>query len=502
MSYQNPLIIQNNPGGNIGVAANKAATSIQDAILFNMEKQEKKQEEIAKKQAIDDANAIAAAKESSTEAAAERKAFNANEYSSIGIGAWERASEDKFKYNQIVANVNATREERLAAQNAINSENTFQQNQVGALAYLSEDRQEYMELKTKGNVYSTGGLNGAYVKFLEGDPNVKLTGKRVGNDWVNTLTYDGKSYELPTDKIKDGSFEAFALTPDLYEGVDNQAKEINAARNKREEGMREFTDNDLSGITEAVNVNIQKATANFDSYLKMDPMKAKAVLANSVYPELSEADIKKKMKELQAGGLKGATAQIEVREEMKRDIEYKWGMNTGVFRNDKNEFEVMKPEELVNTKSSGGKENEKDIADRTFKSMINREVINNSLVDDKESFVEAFKHSLPYPNAIGKTPVVETIETDGGFEIVLDAKSATGGEPTGEAVETGDVNTINLENFKDQGPSEVKRKFKFDYSNPGHMKTYLEITGYTKGMRPSAILAQAKALALKYKNSK
>ncbi len=345
MSYQNPLIIQNNPGGNIGQAANKAATSIQDAILFNMAKQEKKQEEIAKKQAIDDANAIAAAKESSTEEADARKALNANEYSAGGMRDFGLSSEAKYAANQIVSNVNATREERLAAQERINAENTFQQNQVGALAYFSEDKAELATLRKKGNVYSMEGLGNVYVRFLDGDPNVKLSGKRVGNDWVNTLTEDGVTYELPTDKIKDGSFEAFALTPDLYDGVDAQAKEINAARNKREKGMREFTSNDLSGITEAVNVNIDKAAANFDSYLKMDPIKARAVLSNSVYPEKTQKDIDLLMNDLQAGGIKGATAQIKVREELKKDIEYKWGMNTGVFRNDNGEFEVMKQEE-------------------------------------------------------------------------------------------------------------------------------------------------------------
>ena len=112
MSYQNPLIIQNNPGGNIGQAANQAATSIQDAILFNMAKQEKKQEEIAKKQAIDDANAIAAAKESSTEDAEARKALAANEYSAGGMDAYGKSSEEKYRMNQVVADVNATREDR------------------------------------------------------------------------------------------------------------------------------------------------------------------------------------------------------------------------------------------------------------------------------------------------------------------------------------------------------------------------------------------------------
>ena len=354
MSYRNPLIIQNNPGGNIGEAANKAATSIQDAILFNMAKQEKKQEEIARKQAIDDANAIAAAKESSTEEADARKALNANEYSAEGMDAFNLSSKTKFDANQIVSNVNATREDRLAAQNAINAENTFQQNQVGALAYFSEDKAELADLRTKGNVYSMKGLGDVYVRFLDGDPNVKLSGKRVGNNWVNTLTENGVTYELPTDKIKDGSFEAFALTPDLYDGVDAQAKEINAARNKREKGMREFTPNDLSGITEAVNVNIDKAAANFDSYLKMDPIKARAVLSNSVYPEKTKKDIDLLMDDLQAGGIKGATAQIKVREELKKDIEYKWGMNTGVFRNDNGEFEVMKQETEFSNPASGG----------------------------------------------------------------------------------------------------------------------------------------------------
>jgi len=198
------------------------------------------------------------------------------------------------------------------------------------------------------------GLGDVYVRFLDGDPNVKLSGKRAGNNWVNTLTENGVTYELPTDKIKDGSFEAFALTPDLYDGVDAQAKEINAARNKREKGMREFTPNDLSGITEAVNVNIDKAAANFDSYLKMDPIKARAVLSNSVYPEKTKKDIDLLMDDLQAGGIKGATAQIKVREELKKDIEYKWGMNTGVFRNDNGEFEVIKQETEFSNPASGG----------------------------------------------------------------------------------------------------------------------------------------------------
>lgn len=363
MSYQNPLIIQNNPGGNIGEAANKAATSIQDAILFNMAKQEKKQEEIAKKQAIDDANAIAAAKESSTEEADARKTLAANEYSAGGMDAFNQSSTLKFDANQIVSNVNATREDRLAAQEKINAENTFQQNQVGALAYFSEDKTELATLREKGNVYfDDKGLAGAYVRFLDGNPNVKLSGKRVGDDWVNTLTEDGVTYELPTDKIKDGSFKAFALTPDLYDGVDAQAKEINAARNKREKGMQEFTPNDLSGITEAVNVNIDKAKANFSSYLEVDPIKARAVLSNSIFPGETKK-INDLMDALQSGDAnkngdgRYDKAIAEVNAEMTKDIEYKWGMSTGVFRNDKGEFEVMKPEEesdLSNNPARGG----------------------------------------------------------------------------------------------------------------------------------------------------
>jgi hypothetical protein len=366
MSYQNPLIIQNNPGGNIGAAANQAAASIQDAILFNMAKQEKKQEEIARKQAIDDANAIAAAKESSTEDADARKALAANEYSAGGMAAYEKSSEEKYRMNQVAADVNATREDRLAAQDAINAENTFQQNQVGALAYFSEDKTELATLRAEGNVYfDENSLQGAYVRFLDGNPNVKLSGKRVGNDWVNTLTEDGVTYELPTDKIKDGSFKAFALTPDLYDGVDAQSKEINAARNKREKGMQEFTPNDLSGIKEAVDVNVSKAKANFGSYLEMDPIKARAVLTNSIFPEKTKEQIDTLMNDLTSGDAtkdgdgKYDKALDEVNAEMAKDIEYKWGMNTGVFRNGKGEFEVMKPEEKVkysNPASGGTKE--------------------------------------------------------------------------------------------------------------------------------------------------
>jgi hypothetical protein len=411
MSYQNPLIIQNNPGGNIGAAANQAAASIQDAILSNMAKQEKKQEEIARKQAIDDANAIAAAKESSTEEADARKALAANEYSAGGMGAFGDSSDIKYKMNQIVTNVNATREDRLAAQDAINAENTFQQNQVGALAYFSEDKTELATLRAEGNVYfDDKGLQGAYVRFLDGNPNVKLSGKRVGNDWVNTLTEGGVTYELPTDKIKDGSFKAFALTPDLYDGVDAQSKEINAARNKREKGMQEFTPNDLSGITEAVNVNVEKAKANFGSYLEVDPIKARAVLTNSIFPEKTKEEIDTLMNNLTSGDATGDPekpgkyddAIKEVNTEMTKDIEYKWGMNTGVFRNGEGKFEVMKPEEEVkfsNPASGGTKEwtLKTEIDDLKYKAgVVNKdnflEVLN--IKEAKGRFIKGTKYDM------------------------------------------------------------------------------------------------------------
>jgi len=383
-----------------------------------MAKQEKKQEEIARKQAIDDANAIAAAKESSTEEADARKALAANEYSVGGMDAFNLSSGEKFKYNQIVANVNATREERLAAQEKINAENTFQQNQIGALAYFSEDKTELATLREKGNVYfDDKSLQGAYVRFLDGNPNVKLSGKRVGNDWVNTLTENGVTYELPTDKIKDGSFKAFALTPDLYEGIDAQAKEINAARNKREKGMQEFTPNDLSGIKEAVNVNIQKATANFSSYLEADPIKAKAILANTIYPNLKPDKIEEIFNGLTAGGEDGVKAFGVVAEELKKDIEYKWGMNTGVFRNDKDEFEVMKPEEPVNTKSSGGSTAKYAQDDNTL--------IANSLslnpekypIENEETFYAAFASKYPVPQVYNGNEVIDLVSKPGGFVI-------------------------------------------------------------------------------------
>ena len=491
MSYQNPLIIQNNPGGNIGEAANKAATSIQDAILFNMAKQEKKQEEIAKKQAIDDANAIAAAKESSTEEADARKALAANEYSAGGMGAFSQSSALKFDANQIVSNVNATREDRLAAQEKINAENTFQQNQVGALAYFSEDKTELATLRTKGNVYSMEGVGGAYVRFLDGDPNVKLSGKRVGNDWVNTLTYDGKSYELPTDKIKDGSFEAFALTPDLYDGIDAQAKEINAARNKREKGMQEFTPNDLSGITEAVNVNIQKATANFDSYLKMDPMKAKAILANTVYPEKKPEDIEIIFNGLTAGGKAGVEAFKVVEEELKKDIEYKWGMNTGVFRNDKDEFEVMKPEEPGDTKSSVKKENKYETADRKITTQIVNNIINDPDVDDKNSFAGAFFEQFPQPTKIDGSNIISLDQNDTGF-VVKFAKLI----PNPNVSESsGD---IDMSNFRQDSSAKVNATKQYDFSNSTEMGEWIELTG-GGDMSKAARKAAAEKIVAHYK---
>jgi hypothetical protein len=458
MSYQNPLIIQNNPGGNIGEAANKAATSIQDAILFNMAKQEKKQEEIAKKQAIDDANAIAAAKESSTEEADARKALAANEYSAGGMVAFGDSSDIKYKMNQIVTNVNATREDRLAAQDAINAENTFQQNQVGALAYFSEDKTELATLRAKGNVYfDDKGLQGAYVRFLDGNPNVKLSGKRVGNDWVNTLTEGGVTYELPTDKIKDGSFKAFALTPDLYDGVDAQSKEINAARNKREKGMQEFTPNDLSGIKEAVNVNVEKAKANFGSYLEMDPIKARAVLTNSIFPEKTKEQIDTLMNNLTSGDATGDPenpgkydkALDEVNAEMTKDIEYKWGMNTGVFRNGKGEFEVMKPEEEVkysNPASGGTKEwtletEKKDLIKKT--KLVNK---NNYLeiLNLKNGIVEQDKTKWDLKTTInGKNVTISKVDPNDKvdqFSIDADGKKTLIGEAPVEV----QLSTYNL----------------------------------------------------------
>ena len=467
MSYQNPLIIQNNPGGNIGQAANQAAASIQDAILSNMAKQEKKQEEIARKQAIDDANAIAAAKESSTEDAEARKALAANEYSAGGMDAYGKSSEEKYRMNQVVADVNATREDRLAAQDAINAENTFQQNQVGSLAYFSEDKAELATLRAKGNVYSTEGLGGVYVRFLDGNPNVKLSGKRVGNDWVNTLTEDGVTYELPTDKIKDGSFSAFALTPDLYEGIDAQSKEINAARSKREKGMQEFTPNDLAGITEAVNVNIQKATANFDSYLKMDPVKAKAILATTVYPEKKPDEIEKIFNELTAGGEDGAKAFKVVEEELKKDIEYKWGMNTGVFRNENSQFEVMKPEEPVNTKSSGGKENKYEKADRTITTRIVNNIINDPDVDDKNSFAGAFFEEFPQPTRIEGSNIINLEQTDTGFVVTLTKliPNPNVSESSGE---------IDMSNFRQDSSEKVNVTKEYDFSNSTEMSEWIE----------------------------
>jgi hypothetical protein len=441
MSYQNPLIIQNNPGGNIGQAANQAAASIQDAILSNMAKQEKKQEEIARKQAIDDANAIAAAKESSTEDAEARKALAANEYSAGGMDAYGKSSEEKYRMNQVVADVNATREDRLAAQDAINAENTFQQNQVGSLAYFSEDKAELATLRAKGNVYSTEGLGGVYVRFLDGNPNVKLSGKRVGNDWVNTLTEDGVTYELPTDKIKDGSFSAFALTPDLYEGIDAQSKEINAARNKREKGMQEFTPNDLSGITEAVNVNVEKAKANFGSYLEVDPIKARAVLTNSIFPEKTKEEIDTLMNNLTSGDATGDPekpgkydiAIKEVNAEMTKDIEYKWGMNTGVFRNENSQFEVMKPEEPVNTKSSGGsKESKADEANRLLVN-VSKTLDPSETPMTPKQFPVVFEELYPNPQEYKGNEVTGRKDVDGGFRLITKVKKEASLKPVGDA---------------------------------------------------------------------
>ena len=497
MSYQNPLIIQNNPGGNIGEAANKAATSIQDAILFNMAKQEKKQEEIAKQQAIDDANSIAAAKESSTEEADARKTLAANEYSAGGMDAFSQSSTLKFDANQIVSNVNATREDRLAAQEKINAENTFQQNQVGALAYFSEDKTELATLRAEGNVYfDDEGLAGAYVRFLDGNPNVKLSGKRVGNDWVNTLTENGVTYELPTDKIKDGSFKAFALTPDLYAGVDAQAKEINAARNKREKGMQEFTPNDLSGITEAVNVNVEKAKANFSSYLEVDPIKARAVLTNSIFPGETEK-INALMDALQSGDAnkdgdgRYDNAIKEVNAEMKKDIEYKWGMNTGVFRNDKGEFEVIKPEEPGDTKSSGKKESKYEKADRKITAQIVNNIINDPDVDDKNSFAGAFFEQFPQPTKIDGSNIISLDQNDTGF-VVKFAKlipNPNVSESSGE---------IDMSNFRQDSSEKVNVTKQYDFSNSTEMSEWIALTG-GGDMSKAARKAAAEKIVAYYK---
>ena len=512
MSYQNPLIIQNKPYESLGQAANQAAASIQDAILTRMADQERKAKEEAAAKREADALAVEQVKISGEEANLAKKNLEAVAYANTAEKFFTKSSTDKSIDMQRAANMDLDVQERIAAQKRVNGENTFQQNQVTVNALLGEDKEIYDKMKADGKtMFFNGPMGKAYSAFLDGNANFKMVGKRVGNEWIQSIvdTSSGASYELPVDKIKDGTWDAYIDTPDLYAGMRDQAKEYNTGLRQRANAPGEWRDQDFDQANVLIGNDVMKAQADFGSYLSTNQLSAEAFLENKlrISPEKLKpfgGTNKGLMEALTSGdgGPDGKYTQAIalVNAEIAEDVEGTWLETNGVYREDDGQggFKVKKFEAAPKPSSSGSKEKEKEKADRQFREMISSEIVNNILVDDKESFVEAFQHSLPYPGAIGKVPVIETIMTDNGFKIILDAKSATGGEAEGE---TADANTINFENFKNQGPSEVKKNYKFDFGNSGHMKTYLEISGYGKGMSANAILAQAKALAQKYRNS-
>jgi hypothetical protein len=176
---------------------------------------------------------------------------------------------------------------------------------------------------------------------------------------------------------------------------------------------------------------------------------------------------------------------------MTKDIEYKWGMNTGVFRNEKGEFEVMKPEEPGDTKSSGGKENKYEKADRTITTRIVNNIINDPDVDDKNSFAGAFFEQFPQPTRIEGSNIINLEQTDTGFVVTLTKliPNPNVSESSGE---------IDMSNFRQDSSEKVNVTKEYDFSNSTEMSEWIALTG-GKDMSAVARKKAAEEIVAKYK---
>lgn len=372
MSYRNPLMIQTNPGGDIAEAGVKAAQGLQNAILARIDKQEAKRKEAADLQRQDDAMAIEQYKLSNTEQATAQAELNAQAYGKSGEKAFTASSNLIFDYDQGASNQNLTREERMQNVDAASRERQFQSNQVSALSALGEDKELYEKLtKEKGRLFPNGAMGAAYVGIMEGNPDYKLEGSRNGNDWQQTVVNvkTKERFELPIDKIKNGTFDGFVVTPDLYKGMADGAKANADLINKRTESKGEYQQEDLDKVTNDVANNIVGAQSTFLSYMKTDQVSAKALLKNTLMLD------NKRLKgtgfdedSLWAALTSGSTttgkdsnyiaAMAIVDAEIAEDIEDMYLTSNGVYRDDVNSpFKVYEPEPdtaAVNNTPSGG----------------------------------------------------------------------------------------------------------------------------------------------------
>lgn len=357
MSYRNPLMIQTNPGGDIAEAGVKAAQGLQNAILARIEKQEAKRKEAADLQRQDDAMAIEQYKLSNTEQATAQAQLNAQAYGKTGQEAFTAASNLIFDYDQGAGNQNLTREERMQNVDAASRERQFQSNQVSALNALGEDKKLYEELvKEKGRLFPNGALGAAYVGIMEGNPDYKLEGSRNGNDWQQTVVNvkTKERFDLPIDKIKNGTFDGFVVTPDLYKGMEDKAKNTADQINKRTESKGEYQQEDLDKVTNDVANNIIGAQSTFLSYMKTDQVSAKALLKNTLMLDDKRLEGTGFNEEtlwaaLTSGNGEGDKkydmAMSIVDAEIAEDIEDMYLTSNGVYRDDVNSpFKVYEPE--------------------------------------------------------------------------------------------------------------------------------------------------------------
>ena len=368
MSYRNPLMIQTNPGGDIAEAGVKAAKEMQNAILARIEKQEAKRKEAADLQMQDDALAIEQYKLSNTEQATAQAQLDAQAYGETGQVAFTKASNLIFDHDQGASNQNLTREERMQNVDAASRERQFQSNQVSALSALGEDKELYETLiKEKGRLFPNGAIGAAYVGIMEGNPDYKLEGSRNGNDWQQTVVNvkTKERFDLPTDKIKNGTFDGFVVTPDLYKNMADEAKANADLINKRTESKGEYQQEDLDKVTNDVANNIIGAQSTFLSYMRTDQVSAKALLKNTLM--LDNARLKgtgfdedSLWEALTSGsgvtwvGGKKKFAQKDsdyiaamalVDAEIAEDIEDMYLTSNGVYRDDVNSpFKVYEPE--------------------------------------------------------------------------------------------------------------------------------------------------------------
>ncbi len=466
MSYKNPLIIQNNPGGNIGQAANQAANSIQNAILFRIEDQERKEKERAEKKLAADALEIEQTKLIATENAAARQLMNSTAYSNNMEAAFSAGLETK-NANQIKANditVDLV-DRKIAIQNVAN-EDQFQQNMIGVNAALGEDKKLYDKDKLDGkSMYFNGDMGKAYGQFMDGNPDYKMTGKRVGLNWTQTIINEktGESFELPVDKIKDGTWDAYIDTPDIYKGLKDQAKEYNTAINQRLNARGEWQEQDFEKANVLIGNDIMKAQADFNSYLKNNQLGAEAFLENTLMIEKSKlADFggtnEGLMKALTSGvNDKQKAAMALVNNEIRDDIESTWLSTNGIYREaDGDAFKVKKFEApVVTTKSGGGSTAKYAQDDNTLIATSLSLDPKKYPIENEETFYRAFASKYPVPQVYNGNEVIDLVSKPGGF--VIKTKQLKD-KATVKQVDRDDLNAQTTKMYPDKTFSELNQE--------------------------------------------